>query len=222
LRNLALFRGKESSCPDPCFEYQASIAKLDMLFFLRLNDIAANFNPGLGYFMEETTDLFGIPVPSTDKVFLTFVVVHILISLVSVFSGLAAMLINKNNKRHPYFGRIYFWSMICAFVSVVILSVMRWPHNIHLLGIGALAVTFTFTGYRFVKNRKKNWAPFHTICMGLSYIFLLTGFYVDNGKNLPFWDQFPTWFFWIFPTLIGVPIIVWALNTNPLNKIKNK
>jgi hypothetical protein len=35
----------------------------------------------------------------------------------------------------------------------------------------------------------------HTICMGASYILLLTGFYVDNGKNLPFWKMSPGWFF---------------------------
>lgn len=30
--------------------------------------------------MEQTTDIFGIPVPSTDLTFLSFVIAHILIS----------------------------------------------------------------------------------------------------------------------------------------------
>jgi hypothetical protein len=168
--------------------------------------------------MEETTNIFGIPVPSTDKVFLTFVVIHILISLISVLSGFSAMLIKKTNKRHSYFGRIYLWSMVSAYGTVVILSVMRWRHNIHLLTIGTLAVVFTYTGYRLARNQKKNWTRLHTICMGLSYIFLLTGFYIDNGKNLPFWRQFPQWFFWVFPSTVGIPIIVYALLRNPLNR----
>jgi hypothetical protein len=168
--------------------------------------------------MEKTTDIFGIPVPSTDKVFLTFVVIHILISLVSVFTGLLAMLMNKANKRHPYFGRIYFWSLLSAFGTVVILSIMRWPHNIHLLSIGTLAVGSTYTGYRLARTRKKNWTRLHTVSMGLSYIFLLTGFYVDNGKNLPLWKLFPQWFFWVFPAIVGTPIIIYALFRSPLNR----
>lgn len=169
--------------------------------------------------MEESTDIFGIPVPSTDRTFLTFIVVHIIISLISVLSGLTAMLIKKTNKGHVYMGRIYFWTMLVSFITVLILSIMRWPHNIHLLSIGVFAVIAVISGYRFVRRRKKNWPRFHTVSMGFSYVFLLTGFYVDNGKNLPFWNQFPQWFFWIFPAVIGVPIIAWALVKNPLNKL---
>lgn len=54
--------------------------------------------------------------------------------------------------------------------------------------------------------------------MGASYILLMTGFYVDNGKNLPFWRLFPQWFFWVFPAIVGVPIIIYALRTNSLNR----
>jgi hypothetical protein len=168
--------------------------------------------------MEEQTDLFGIPVPSTNKVFLTFVVVHILIALVSVISGFLAMLSDKGKSKHPAFGRIYFWSMLSSFATVVILSIMRWAHNKHLLIIGTLAMGFTYTGYRLAKSHRKNWASLHTICMGLSYILLLTGFYVDNGKNLPFWNQFPQIVFYVFPSAIGVPIIVYVLFRHPLNR----
>jgi hypothetical protein len=54
--------------------------------------------------------------------------------------------------------------------------------------------------------------------MGLSYVRLLTGFYVDNGKNLPFWRMFPEWVFYIFPAIVGIPIILKILVTHPLNK----
>lgn len=168
--------------------------------------------------MEEETNLFGIPVPSTDKVFLTFIVVHILISLVCVVSGLLAMITEKGYRKHSTFGKVYFWSMLSAFLTVVILSIMRWPHNVHLLSIGIMAVTSASLGYRLTKTKKKSWTRLHTILMSLSYIFLLTGFYVDNGKNLPFWKLFPQWFFWIFPTAVGIPIILTVLKRHPLNK----
>ncbi len=168
--------------------------------------------------MEETTDIFGIPVPSTDRVFLTFVVIHILVSLVAVIAGLLAMLSDKVKKRHPFFGRIYFWSMVFAFATIVILSIMRWSPNVHLFVIGTLAITCTYFGYRFARNRRNHWTRLHTICMGLSYILLLTGFYVDNGKNLPFWNQFSPIFFYVFPSAVGIPIILYVLFRHPLNK----
>src|SRR5690348_2034908 len=96
--------------------------------------------------MEEQTDLFGILIPSTNPVFLTFVVIHILIALVCVVSGLLAMLTQKRNPKHPYFGKIYYWSMILAFISVTILSIMRWPDNVHLLSIGTFALIFVCVG----------------------------------------------------------------------------
>lgn len=168
--------------------------------------------------MEESTDLFGIPVPSTNRVFLGFVIVHILISIVAVLSGVMAMILQKGKGKHRYYGRIYFWSILAAFPTVVILSIMRWPQNIHLLSVGVLTAAFTLIGYKVAKTNPRNWPRVHTICMGCSYILLLTGFYVDNGKNLPFWKLFPQWFFWAFPAFVGIPIILYVLKKHPLNK----
>jgi hypothetical protein len=164
----------------------------------------------------QKTDLFGIPVPSTDPVFLAFVAVHIAISLVAVVSGLLAMFSEKTSTRHRANGRIYFWSISTSFVTVVILSIMRWPHNINLLFIGVMTFALTFTGRKLAKVKSTGWTRVHTICMGLSYVLLLTGFYVDNGKNLPFWRMFPEWFFYAFPSLVGIPIIIKVLKTHPM------
>ena len=165
--------------------------------------------------MDQTTDLFGIPVPSTDKAFLAFVLCHILIALAAVISGLFAMLTRKSNGIHAKAGRVYYWSMAISFGLIIILSVMRWPHNIHLLTIGILAFFSVHFGKRFAKNKNKST---HTVLMGLSYIFLLTGFYVDNGKNLPLWRLLPQWSFYALPAVVGIPIILRALYRHPLNK----
>jgi uncharacterized membrane protein len=101
----------------------------------------------------ETTDLFGIPVPSTDPVFLAFVIVHIAISLVAVISGLLAMFSEKTSTRHRANGRVYFWSISISFVTVLILSFMRWPHNIHLLTIGVLTFGLAFLGRKLAKGK---------------------------------------------------------------------
>jgi hypothetical protein len=52
--------------------------------------------------------------------------------------------------------------------------------------------------------------------MGLSYILMLTAFYVDNGKNLPLWRELPQWAFWVLPGAIGIPIIIRAQLRHPL------
>ena len=50
--------------------------------------------------------------------------------------------------------------------------------------------------------------------MAASYVALLTGFYVDNGPQLPLWDRLPTVAYWVLPTLVGVPLTWWALIRN--------
>jgi len=52
--------------------------------------------------------------------------------------------------------------------------------------------------------------------MGLSYVLLLTAFYVDNGRNLPLWRELPQWAFWVMPSAIGGPIIMYTLLRHPL------
>jgi hypothetical protein len=47
--------------------------------------------------------------------------------------------------------------------------------------------------------------------MSLSYIVLLTAFYVDNGPNLPVWKLLPTIAFWSGPGIIGLPLVARGL-----------
>jgi hypothetical protein len=47
--------------------------------------------------------------------------------------------------------------------------------------------------------------------MSGSYIALLTGFYVDNGPNLPLWNRLPGVAFWLLPSLVGVPLVLRAM-----------
>ncbi len=46
--------------------------------------------------------------------------------------------------------------------------------------------------------------------MGLSYVVMLTAFYVDNGPRLPLYDRLPVLAFWVVPSLIGLPLIARA------------
>ena len=51
---------------------------------------------------------------------------------------------------------------------------------------------------------------------GLSYILLLTAFYVDNGHSLPIWKDLPNIAYWVTPAAIGIPLVILALLRHPL------
>lgn len=165
--------------------------------------------------LEKETIFFGIPVPSDNKVFLTVVGIHILLGIICVLSGLVSILSKKGSRIHIRAGKVYYWGLVFVFITVVPLSIVRWPFNNHLFVLGGLSLLSAHMGRRLAHNPKPRR---HTICMGLSYVFLLTAFYVDNGKHLPFWNQFPQLFFWLFPVAIGLPMIIYALKTHPLNR----
>jgi hypothetical protein len=66
------------------------------------------------------------------------------------------------------------------------------------------------------RQRWREWVKVHIRGMGTSYVLLLTAFYVDNGPNLPLWKELPPLAFWVLPSMVGVPIFVWALLRHPL------
>ena len=162
--------------------------------------------------------MFGIPVPSSDPLFIGIVVVHICLGIICVGSGLVAMLSTKGKGNHTKFGRVYYISLLLIFITVLPLSIMRWPLNNHLLVLGTMSFISAFYGRRLARRHVGQWTRSHTILMGSSYILLLTAFYVDNGKNLPLWNLLPQYAFWIIPSGIGTPIIVYALLNHPLNR----
>ena len=50
--------------------------------------------------------------------------------------------------------------------------------------------------------------------MAGSYIALFTGFYVDNGPQLPLWDRLPHLAYWLIPAAVGIPLTWRALIHN--------
>ncbi|HEY8003376.1 MAG TPA: hypothetical protein VIE16_04065 [Phenylobacterium sp.] len=166
--------------------------------------------------MTGATTVAGIVIPSTSPVFLSVVAIHVLAGLVCVPSGAVAMFSPKRRGRHPAFGTIYFWGLAVVFVTAAVLSGMRWAEDHVLFALGGLAFASAYLGRRAMRRRWPNWAGAHLTGMGLSYILLVTAFYVDNGKNLPLWRRLPAVAYWLLPGLVGVPIIVNAYWRHPL------
>jgi hypothetical protein len=164
----------------------------------------------------ENTVVLGIPIPSTDPVFLAIVGVHVFFGLVAVIIGAVAMLSKKRRGRHSNCGTIYFWCLFGVFITMSALSFMRWAENYHLFILGALSFASALFGRTAIRRHWNQWPRLHLTGMGASYILMLTAFYVDNGKNLPLWKELPEVAFWFLPSVVGVPILVYALFRHPL------
>lgn len=155
--------------------------------------------------------VLGVEVPDTRSVFLIILAVHVLAGLIAVIAGMTAMLAPKRAGPHPYAGRTYLIALGTVFITASAMTVLRWPHNIHLLVIGTVALAAAVFGWRARRNRRPGWRRRHIIGMGSSYIGLLTAFYVDNGPHLPLWNRLPDLSFWILPTAVCAPLIIRAL-----------
>lgn len=160
---------------------------------------------------DDTTIVFGMPVPSTDPGFLAVVRFHILVGVACVTAGLVAMLSRKRRGRHSTFGTLYYWCLAVLVVSATGLSVVRWAENYHLFILGSLSLIAATVGRAAPERHWRHWLTVHITGMGLSYVLMLTAFYVDNGKNLPLWRELPQIAFWLLPAAIGMPLIGRAL-----------
>jgi hypothetical protein len=160
--------------------------------------------------------ILGIVVPSSSKVFLTIVAGHVGAGLVCVVAGAVAMVSPKRAGRHPTAGTLYYWSLLVVFLSMTALSIMRWPADTHLLVLGILSFGSGAIGRTARRGRWQGWLRIHMVGMGLSYILLLTAFYVDNGPFLPLWRSLPAAAYWLGPSMVGLPILVRALLRHPL------
>lgn len=150
--------------------------------------------------------ILGVPVGSTEPLFLTILAIHVVVALVAVVTGLVAMLSRKGSPRHTRGGSWYFYAICAVFATATGLAALRWFETFYLFAIGAVAFTSSLIGVLHRKRHRPGDAP-HIIGMGVSYIALLTGFYVDNGPNLPLWELLPSWAFWVIPAAVGAPLI---------------
>jgi len=160
--------------------------------------------------------VLGIPIPSSSPLFLSIVAVHVAAGIACALAGIVAMLAPKRGGRHPSAGAVYFWSLVVVSVSMAALSVLRWPANTHLFILGLVSFGAGCVGRTAKRHRWAGGLPVHVTAMGISYIVLLTAFYVDNGPHLPIWRSFPAWVHWLFPSMVGLPILIWALTRHPL------
>ena len=165
--------------------------------------------------MADLPELLGRLVPAGEHLPIAFgaaLLFHVLAGLTCVATGAIAAASRKRAGRHPTFGTAYYWGLSAVFATAVAMSALRWPEDAYLLALGTTAFGFASIGFTARKVRWRGWKSFHILGMTLSYVVLLTAFYVDNGPRLPLLDHLPTIAFWIVPSLIGAPLIARALH----------
>lgn len=153
----------------------------------------------------------GVEVPDTSPAFLVVLAVHVAAGLVAVLAGLLAALARKRVGRHPVAGRVYLGGLATVAATATVLAVLRWPHDVHLLALGMIALGCGLGGFMARRRRRPGWVRRHILGMGGSYVVLLTAFYVDNGPQLPVWQLLPAWVFWVLPAVVGAPLIAAAV-----------
>lgn len=161
--------------------------------------------------MNHQVTIAGIPLPSSAPWFLIVIAIHVAAAIVAVIAGVVAMLSAKRAGRHPHAGRVYYWSLVIVCLTMAVVVIYRWPVDIGLGLLGILSLGTASTGRHARLRAHRGWECVHIPSMGVSYIALLTAFYVDNGPHLPFWDQLPPFALWLLPSAIGLPILgfVW-------------
>jgi hypothetical protein len=92
---------------------------------------------------------------------------------------------------------------VVVFVTMAALSLLRWPANTHLFVLGILSFSAGVIGRMARRRGQPDWLRVHVTAMAVSYILLLTAFYVDNGPHLPLWRSLPPLAHWSLPASLG-------------------
>jgi peptidoglycan/LPS O-acetylase OafA/YrhL len=122
-------------------------------------------------------------------VFLAALAVHIGAGVSAVVAGLLAASARKRAGRHPRAGVVYLCGIGVVFATATVMAAIRWRQDSPLFVIAAVAFGLAMAGWWARRRRPRRWLAWHGCTM--AYIALFTGFYVDNGPQLPLWNRLP-------------------------------
>ncbi|WP_238005566.1 hypothetical protein KZZ52_42495 [Dactylosporangium sp. AC04546] len=152
--------------------------------------------------------VLGLEIPDAGPVFVGVLTVHVMAGLTGVGSATLACLARKRPGRHPWWGRVYLWALGTVSVSAVVMAVIRWPADVHLAAIALVACGLAGFGWWARRRHRPGWPVRHAIGLGGSFAALLTGFYVDNGPQLPVWNRLPHAAYWLLPSGVAA-VLIW-------------
>ena len=160
--------------------------------------------------MLEAEPFLGLDIASTSPAFLAFLACHVVAAIVAIVGGLMAMLARKGSVRHRAAGRTYLIAVWIVFLTACVMAAFRWIDDYPLIVTGAVAAGSATFGFLYRRLHRPGDAP-HIVAMSLSYVAMLTAFYVDNGPHLPIWNLLPPIAFWFLPAIVGLPLTIRAI-----------
>jgi hypothetical protein len=169
-------------------------------------------------FKGNPTVIEGFEIPFDGPLFLIVLAIHVIAGLTCVISGIFAMLARKQRGIHSKSGSIYYWVLWIVFITATLMTITRWKEDYHLFFLGLVSFIAAFVARRALRKKWEKWSIYHISGMGLSYIFLLIAFYVDNGRFLPVWKDLSPIIYWLLPLLVGMPLLVRTLLRHPLSR----
>lgn len=116
------------------------------------------------------------------------IILHIAGGTAGLISGSIAASVKKGNAAHRLSGKTFFFGMLSASVSALVISWLPDHHNIFLFAVGGFTFYMITTGYRIVflkRAVKENAGSFKTIdyllsLFGLSFGIVLLGMGINS------------------------------------------
>lgn len=100
--------------------------------------------------MDFLADILGTSGQNT--LHLTLVFVHVGAAVLSLITGIGAMVTAKGGHRHRQYGKLYFWGMFVT--NGVALILLTWRLNLFLFGVTIFSFYAALTGYRVLYRKR--------------------------------------------------------------------
>lgn len=102
------------------------------------------------------------------QLFKVLIILHVAGGTIGLISGTIAAAVIKGKKTHLLNGKIFFYAMLTASLSALVISNLPGHHSIFLFAVGGFTLYMIFSGYRAVWLKRNfgkstqafNWVDF--------------------------------------------------------------
>jgi uncharacterized membrane protein len=123
-----------------------------------------------------------------DTLFNTFLVLHILGGAAGLITGTINIINKKGDKTHKRSGNVFFYAMLIAGFSALVLSAIHPNHFLFIVGVFTIYMTATGKRYLFFKQTEKkprilDWALAFGMLLAAVVFIILGSVRLANSEN---------------------------------------